>query len=115
MEQFIRHQPVFGEQTFDISQVQDNVGRVLDEITIKPQMDSFFLDRSGNTSALGIALVAGVENWIEHGLGRAILGWDLKDIQAPAMVWRVATSTADLEKYLPLGTTANVTVMIEVF
>jgi hypothetical protein len=63
----------------------------------------------------GKTLTAGVENLLEHGLGKAVSGWRIVDINVPAFVWRVTTSTAPAARYLSLGVSATAVVSIEVF
>ncbi len=95
--------------------LNDRIAATLDEITNKAQLDSYFLDRETGSAITGLDLVAGRENHVEHGLGRAVAGWHLADIRGPAFVWRVADSEADLTKYLPLACSQDVTVALVVF
>jgi hypothetical protein len=52
---------------------------------------------------------------VPHGLGRKFQGWHLLDLQSDARVWRDATSTADLTKFLPLRASTSVVVRLWVF
>lgn len=103
-----RHYPTVDEVSrYDFERMQDNLTAVLDELAEKPHHDSFLLE--------GISLTGAVENWIEHGLERKVRGWWVVDNDTATHVWRVASSTADLEKYLPLGCSYDCTVSVVVF
>lgn len=59
----------------------------------------------------GIKLVTGV-NIVNHGLGRMQQGWELTDIQGPAVIYR---SAAFNDLTLTLTSSADVAVSIGVF
>lgn len=120
VEEFVRHQPLEEEVTaYDLVQAQENVKRSLDSITRRPHLDSEFLEREGTATLTGLALTAGRENLVEHGLGRDIRGWWVTDIRGPAWVWRVTSPSTnggdDLSRFLVLGCSDDVTVTLVVF
>jgi hypothetical protein len=105
---FVIHQPdVTSEWSYDLIQAQDQVGAAVDQVLTKEHLDSVLYE--------DVSLSPGVENWLEHGLDRAVRGFHIVDIDLPAMVYRVTSSTADLTKYLPLACTDTLTVSIVVF
>jgi len=107
MEELVFHQPHQGVHSYDLVTVQENVKRVLDEITDKPHMDSSLLE--------SVVLTTGTTTLVEHKLGRNIRGWYIADRNAGATVYRDTASTADLAEFLPLITSATVTVSLVVF
>ena len=116
---FHPHQPIDDKITMrDLVTSQQNVKLVLDEIsnTRRLQLSSEVIRASG--ADVAIALTTAVENLVEHGLGRAVAGWRLIDLQGPAIVWRVtspATTGYDSTKHLALACSANVTIKLEVW
>ena len=107
-KQFSRHQAIAESATpYDLSQLQDRLEEVLEQLTSKDQLDTLLFE--------DVALVAGQENWLEHGLGATVRGWRVNDLDQPAIINRVSGSTADLTKYLPLATTVTCNVSIEVY
>lgn len=90
----------------DFDALQSNLDTTLRPMTSKPHLDSIILE--------SVALTAGVENWIEHRLGRVVRGWIIHDITVPAMVWRVSPTTAPSE-FLSLSTTFACTLKLEVW
>ncbi len=108
MQPFIPHQPasdVIAKR--DITEVQRAVALAMNKLTAFPLNDGALLE--------SVALVTGSTNLVPHGLGRKFRTWMLLDLQASATVYRDTTSTADLAIYLPILTTANVTLDIAVF
>lgn len=90
-----------------IERLQNNISDVLREFTGRPENDSALLEE--------ISLTNGVINLVPHKLNRRIRGWKVVDSTVQATIWRDTTSTADLTYYLPLQTSAAVTVSLEVF
>jgi hypothetical protein len=86
------------------SKLQDNVKLFVNQIN-KVITDGVFVEVTVGT----------VETLVEHKLGRQFLGWHLVDLQGDARVWRVATSTADQTKFLPLRSSIAVRVKLWVF
>ena len=95
----------------DIGRINDRVARVLDHYTnneLRPGNDYVLLE--------GVALTAGTEQRLEHGLARAVRGYRIVRKSAPATIFdAMSTSSADLTKYLPLVTDVNCTISLEVF
>lgn len=91
----------------DFELMQQNIEQSVNGLLDKKQMNSQLLENQ--------SLTIGIENWVEHGLGRDLIGWKITDVDTMAMIWRVATSTADTTKYLPLAVSASCTIDIEVF
>ena len=103
---FQRHQTTGSITAYDVEKTNDAVERAFRPYDSRQHIVTDLLE--------DVALVIGVENWVEHKLGKTIRTWRVVDTTNAAMVWRIATSTADLTKYLPLGTTANTTIKLEV-
>jgi hypothetical protein len=62
-----------------------------------------------------VSLTAGVQNVLEHGLGRDWRGWRIVDDDVGAAVFTDATATQDPKYFLVLGCDINCNVEIEVF
>lgn len=107
METFKRHVIQGPVKTQDLTIIQENIARVLDRFTSAESSDGVLLE--------DLALSAGVENLVEHGLGRRFRGWFIADVDAGATIWRVSASTANLSRYLPLATSTAATVALWVF
>jgi hypothetical protein len=69
---------------------------------------------SGNILS-SIALDAAATVDVPHQLGRAYQGWIVLDQDGSAIIWRDASSTSDRAKFLPLKTSADVTINLWVF
>lgn len=74
------------------------------------------LQRSGGVNArriTGIAITAGTDSVVNHGLGSSEVYWRIVDMRSASgsMVWRV---TSD-DRTLTLAASANCTIAIEVF
>jgi len=63
----------------------------------------------------GVVLVAGIDNFVNHGLGRDYLGWHVSDRNPDAGVFLSATTNKSPEKYLILNSNADTTVALWVF
>lgn len=95
----------FNSKTQDLNEVQQNV------FLFGAQFNKEVLDGILLTSvAIGTSTTS-----IPHKLRRKFQGWHLVDIQGDARVWRDATVTSDLDKFLPLKASASVTVNLWVF
>lgn len=86
---------------YDLSRVQDSVSQTLNDITLKPLLDGFLLTN--------ISLIAGVDNKINHKLGRTLQMWLVVRQDANANVWEVASVTSSV---LALRCSANVTISL---
>lgn len=62
-----------------------------------------------------VSLTGGLLNLLEHGLGRASEGWRITTQDAFALIYEELNEGADLSIYLPLVTTANCTVDIQIW
>ena len=87
--------------------MQDNADEFFNEVADKAHLDSFLIE--------DIVLVAGYENWILHGLGRKIRGFELVKSNSGTVVYWATSSAANMEKYLPVRTSSNATVSVVVF
>lgn len=89
----------------ELNKIQDNIKEWCNQVN-KTFNDGIILDEAsvGTTTVL-----------IEHKLGRMIQGWGIVDINADARVWRDATSTADLTRFLPLKASASATIKLYVY
>ena len=117
LPKFQPHQPGQNLAAYDLAAAQEAVRRTLDEITNRPQLSGEVLQNPRGTD-VAIALTAGQENLIEHGLNKAVRGWRLVDIQGAAFVWRIASPTTtgyNSTLHLVLGCSADVTVKLEVW
>ena len=117
LPKFDRHQPTGEPTRNDFVQHQQAVGRVLDEVSRREQLSGEVL-KDSNGAYVEVALTTGVENLVEHTLGKAVRGWRLVDVQGSATVWRVASPTTtgyDAARHLVLSCSANVTVKLEVW
>lgn len=92
---------------YDIAVMQEELRRFLDDIGNRPH-------NFGKTIS-SQSLAASVENRIDHGLGRAALGWMVVDINADANVWRATDTSEDTSRYLVLETDAACVVDLVVF
>lgn len=106
------HQPRFGEpHTYDLVQAQRQISKAFERLD-----SGRYQQISDNKGTIrNIALAAGFEQRVEHGLGRTINGYRVVWQNAPAIIYVVHSSTADLSRYLPLATTMDVTIRLEVF
>jgi hypothetical protein len=86
---------------YDLSRVQDSVAATLNDITLRPLLDGFLLTN--------ITLTTGVDNQINHKLGRTLQMWSVVRKNANANVWEVASATSTI---LTLRTSANVTISL---
>lgn len=83
-----------------MNRFQDNVQSAVDPLLKLPISDGVLLE--------GIALVSGVDNDINHTLGRQPRLWFVADIQQDANVWRDSWTSA----ILTLRTDANCTIAL---
>lgn len=119
LPRFAKHQAqAQGPWAYDLLRLQSALEPMLAELARRPQLGSELIEKSATAQVTGVALTVGVENLVEHGLGKVVRGWQLVDIRGPAFVWRVespASSDYDETKHLALACSANVTVMLEVY
>ncbi len=92
---------------YDLLMAQQGILRGLNPLLERPHLDSTLIE--------DVALTPGIENWVEHGLGRAVRGYWVTRQDAAALIWQPSASTADLGLYLPLGTSAACAVDLVVF
>ena len=90
-----------------LSRVQENVTRTLDDITGR--------DLLGGIILTDIALVTGRINEVSHLLGDTLTGWMIVDQNAQADIWRDPAVNQNDKLTLNLRTSADVTVKIWVF
>ena len=102
-----------------LSRLQDAVDRLSTELDInrRPQLSGEFIEKEDGSDLDGITLTVDIVNLVCHGMGRKVRGWKIVDQDAPAYIYRVTTAGANPDEttYLALGTTATVTVKLEVF
>jgi hypothetical protein len=78
--------------------------------------DGILLTETPNNAGVMIPITIGTATTsIPHNLRRRFQGWHLIDIQGDARVWRDATVTTNLDKYIPLKASASVVVSLWVF
>ena len=90
----------------DLNKVQDNIKFYLDQFNSR-LLNGLIVE------AVELDAAATVE--VSHKLGRAYQGWIILDQNGSAIIWRDAGSSSDKTKFLPLKTSADVTVNIWVF
>lgn len=90
-----------------VSRMQDEVGRVIDAVAMKPALD--------HELVTGVLLLASGVTHVAHGLGRAPVGWTLARKRAQATVWDAQDTCRSPSLYLDLHTSANVEVDVLVF
>lgn len=93
--------------SYDLLRAQTVVGAPLNALLRKPHMDSQLIEN--------VALTPGVENRLEHGLGRDVRGYWITRGGNGALVWWVEPSDANPRLYLPLATTAACDIDLVVF
>jgi len=91
----------------DLNRVQSNVDASLKTIETLPWMGGVIID--------GVLLVSGVDNRVDHGLGRDPTGFIVLDKQATCDIWRSTTSNSLASLTLLLRSSANVTIKLWVF
>lgn len=65
-----------------------------------------------------LALTAGVENLIEHGLGESVRGWYVLGVDVPVMIWEVpspSTTGYDETQHLVLACSVACNITLAVF
>ena len=109
MEPFEKHQPniLEGVSIYDITQINENVRRAIEEANAKPQNNDVLLEN--------ITLTGASTTEVEHRLGRRFRGWYVVDSTAAAIIHRNAASAADLGLFLPLIASVTTTVSLVIF
>lgn len=106
--------PQLKMESAEVQNLQDNVFKYVKQLNTTV-LDGILLEQitsSGNQ----VNIVVGTSTTlIPHGLGRKIQGWQVVDTLADARIWRDSTSTADLDRFLPLRASASVTIKLWVF
>src|SRR4051812_24640389 len=90
----------------DLTRLQDAVTKPLRRLLGVPFLDGVLIQ--------SITLQSGSPTLVAHGLERAIVGWWVTDITAPAKVYRVSGSVYP-QSILPLQADAATTVSVWVF
>lgn len=108
---FTPHQPQPKEHAYDLVQAQAAMRRSMEDLSLGVPT----VIRTDQGDIKDIALVAGNEQWVEHGLGRAVRGYIVLWQTAPAILSVVDGSDADLTRFLPLSVTQDVTVRLGVY
>lgn len=90
----------------DLNKVQENVRLYVNQLNDRI-LDGVLLKRIDLNAASTVD--------IPHKLSRAFQGWQILDQDGSAIIWRDAGSSSDRAKFLPLKTSADVTVDIWVF
>jgi hypothetical protein len=102
--------PAFSSLRFpgnaDLTRLQDSVSKSLRRLLSVAFLDGVLVQ--------GVALQAGTPTLVTHGLDRAVVGWWVVDITAPAKVYRQVSGTYP-ESILPLQADATTTVAVWVF
>jgi hypothetical protein len=118
---FVRPQVGPSPTAHDYARLATEVQKVAQAVDAnhRPQLSSEVLEGNEARDELGglkaIELLAADVNLVVHGLGRAVRGWRVVRIWGSAMVYEEPDSGEDLTKYLPLRTTADVLVRLEVW
>jgi hypothetical protein len=95
-----------------LRKIQENIKQFFDQLDYNI-LSGNLLETKINSSE---PIVIGTSTTlVSHGLGRAFTGYIITDIQGDARVWRDATVTTNLDKFLPLRASSSVTVKLWVF
>lgn len=89
-------------QDVEVNLIQDRLARILAQIADDPITDR---------QRIEISLTTGIANRVYHLLGRQPKGWFITDKNANANVWRASWNS----EYIDLRSSANVTLILEVF
>lgn len=82
--------------------LQDSIAQSFQQFEKLPQLDSVVVSN--------ITLASGIDNQVEHKLGRPILGWQIIRKDANADVWESSTVNTAPSSFVILKASANVTV-----
>lgn len=104
LRSFRRHET----KDFDLQQVQDNVGNVLNAIPTD-------IPIAGGRIISNISVVSGTSKVINHGLGRKLQGWIAIKKSANANIWDSQLTNTLESRTLNLNSDANVTIDLWVF
>lgn len=89
----------------DVGRVQDNIGRLLNEVAAVPILQ-------GN-AVVGVAFGSRLTLNVPHGLGRPWVGYTITDQDQPATIYR--SSVANRDRFLTLTADATVTINLLVW
>lgn len=92
---------------FHLTQVQDNVDLVFNQLQISPFQNGVFV-------VVGLS-AGGVDNVVNHGLEREVQGWIVVDKNAQADIWLSPTTNNLKTKQILLRASAIVTVKLYIF
>lgn len=92
---------------FHLTQVQDNVDLIVNQLGISPFQSGVFVVVTLSTG--------GVDNVVNHGLGRVVQGWTVVDKNANADIWQSTTTNNLKDKQILLRASALVTVKLYLF
>lgn len=107
---FVRHRPASPDKVTarDLLEVQERCGASIEQLERKAHLvDSELLEN--------ITLVSASTNLVSHQLGRAVRGWRVGRLDAAATIYEDKTFSTDRTKFLPLVTSANCVVSLEVY
>lgn len=89
----------------DLQALQTNVAATLDPLLNLELLDGRLISN--------VALVSGADTLVNHGLGRAPLGWIVAGQDANAVIWETASPAPN--KVLSLRASATVTANLIIF
>lgn len=101
----------------ELALTQDAIARTLDSLLRRDWLHGELLQNSTG-AILDVTLLAGIENFVEHGLGVPVRGWIIVDNTAQTDIWRIASPTGTgykADAHLALSVSANTTVRLVVF
>jgi len=93
--------------TGPLARIQDNISTVLDNITDKEILDGI--------RVTNVALLNGVTNEVNHGLGRTPLGWIIIRKRAQADIWDLQDSNINKSRTLSLACSSDVIIDLWIF
>lgn len=96
----------------DLSKLQENIRQFVSQLDYNLLSGNLLETKLNSQDPIVIGTSTTL---VSHGLGRAFRGYILTDIQGDARVWRDATVTTNLDKFIPLKASSSVTVKLWVF
>jgi len=90
-----------------ISRIQDNVEQAIKQLPTTEIIQGRLL--------INVSLVSGSINFVDHKLGRKLIGWKITRIRANSIIWDSQDTNVSPDKLLSLNCNNNVTVDIWVF
>lgn len=106
--------PQFKMESQEVQNLQDNVFKYVKQLN-PVVLDGIFLEKIVSNGTLVDIVIQTTTTLVPHGLGRKIQGWQIVDTLSDSRIWRDATSTADMTKFLPLKASSPVTIKLWVF